>query len=126
MVILSGECEIFLIQSHGNKYLKPRPVLQLDFSSELYLVKKKKKRIVHPQGVRASDPEGVASMHLGSLFVYFLSLALPLQPAVCKLGVVPIIDQEEGGACFTSISHSGVLRFFLCSPFAGFPPFFVF
>lgn len=42
MVILSGECEIFLIQSHGNKYLKPRPVLQLDFSSELYLVKKKK------------------------------------------------------------------------------------
>ena len=73
-----------------------------------------KQRIVHPQGVRAGQPQrrGLNPSCL-PLFMHF---SLHPEPALCKLGLA-----KKGGVLSSPEVLALVLTFFLCSLFIDFP-----
>ena len=122
-----GECIISSVLSYCNKDLKWRtnvtPQLQLRvlFSNQ---------RIGHPKIRGWADPKGQALTSLGSLFSYFLypspnNTAPTPKPALYKLGLEPVTNQEGG----ISVSSEVLLwsaNFSFVTFFWGLFPLFVF
>ena len=110
------KCQVLSLPSvcsYHSKNSNDRPVWQLGYSSRFYF---------SSRGEGRPTPKEWPQPHLSSLFYTFYLLLL--EPALCKTGLVPTVDEEGSVFFLTRGSHSS-LQNFLSSSFHGLFPFFV-